>query len=131
MANKETGSKAGQQKHQIKKPSGKSAKVNDKDEFRKLNTREEKGHLHYVCGRTGNKLQSIGVTHGKRTKGVNNVPLRQNPDPKDKKPAYVRPKLTEKKAKNYGKKLDGLGLSARDKKIVWELIEELRKEKKQ
>lgn len=108
----------------------KSEKVVDKDEFRKLNTREEKGHLHYVCGRTGNKLQSVGVTHGKRTKGVNNVPLKKNPDPKDKKPAYIRPKITQKKAKDYGRKLDGLGLSAADKKTVWELIEKLRNEKK-
>lgn len=107
----------------------KNPKVENKDEFRKLNTKEEKGHLHYVCGRTGNKLQSVGITHGKRTKGVNNIPLEKNPDPKDKRKAYVRPKLTEKKAKNYGKRLDGLGLSQTDKLKVWALIEKLRSEK--
>ena len=70
---------------QSKKPAKKSAKVEDKDEFRKLNTREEKGHLQDVCGRVGNEYQSVGVTHGKRTKGVNNIPLKKNPD---RKPGY-------------------------------------------
>lgn len=112
------------------KNAGKPKKVEDKDEFRKLNTREEKGHLQYVCGRVGNEYESVGVTHGKRTKGVNNIPLKKNPNPEDKKTAYVRPKLTRKKAKDYGKRLNGLGLSAEDKKTVWELIEKLRSEKK-
>ena len=106
-------------------------KVKNTDEFRKLNTRDEKGHLQYVCGRSGNELQSLGVTHGKRTKGVNNVPLKKNPNPEDKKQAYVRPKLTQKKAKDYGKRLDNLGLGAEDKEMVWALIERLRAEKKQ
>lgn len=109
----------------------KGKKVKDLDEFRKLNTKEEKGHLQYVCGRSGQDYQSIGITHGKRTKGTNNIPLKKNPDPQDNRKAYVRPKLTQKKAKNYGKRLDGLGLSKEDKAIVWELIERLRKEKKQ
>ena len=115
-------------KRSTKKSGQKKAK--DTDEFRKLNTKEEKGHLQYVCGRVGSDLQSVGVTHGKRTKGVNNIPLKQNPNPQDSKQAYIRPKLTQKKAKDYGKRLDGLGLGADDKKVVWELIERLREEKK-
>ena len=107
----------------------KSAKKNA-DEFRKLNTREEKGHLHYVCGKKGKKYESVGITHAPRTKGVNNIPLNKNPDKTDKQKAYVRPKLTEKKASNYGKRLDGLGLGKEDKEKVWTLIEKLRKEKK-
>lgn len=109
----------------------KESVTEDRDEFRKLNTKEEKGHLHYVCGRVGSDLQSVGITHGKRTKGINNIPLEKNPNPKDKEKAYVRPKLTQRKAKNYGKKLDGLGLSEKDKQTVWELIQRLRDEKKQ
>ena len=84
------------------------------------------------CG-AGEALRNLTVTattYDKRTKGVNNIPLTKNPNPKDKEQAYVRPKLTQKKAKEYGKKLDGLGLSAEDKKTVWELIERLRTEKK-
>ena len=118
-------------KKTTKKPSKKTAKKQKNlDEFRKLNTKEEKGHLHYVCGKAGSKYESIGVTHAPRTKGVNNVPLRKNPDPKDPKGAYVRPKLTEKKVENYGKRLNGLGLGKEDKEKVWKLIEKLRKEKK-
>lgn len=110
---------------------GKRAKkTKNLDEFRKLNTKEAKGHLQYVFSKSGGTLQSLGVTHGKRTKGVNNVPLRKNPNPKDPKQAYVRPKITQEQAKLYGKRLDGLGLSAEDKVVVWELIERLRKKGK-
>ncbi len=122
--------KKSKDKKRPRKNAVKTKKVEDKDEFRKLNTREEKGHLQYVCGRVGNEYESVGVTHGKRTKGVNNIPLKKNPNPEDEKPAYVRPKLTRKNAKDYGKRLNGLGLSAEDKKTVWELIEKLRSEKK-
>lgn len=108
----------------------KDKKIENTDEFRKLHAKDEKGHVHYVCGKKGGNLQSVGVTHGKRTKGVNNLRLKKNPNPADSKPAYVRPKLTEKKAAEYGKRLNGLGLSKEDKKTVWELIEELRNEKK-
>lgn len=105
--------------------------VKKMDEMRKLNTKEAKGHLHYVCGKVGQDYQSVGITHGKQTKGVNNVPLKKNPNPHDKKQAYVRPQLTQEKAKSYGRKLDGLGLSAEDKTMVIELIERLRKGKEQ
>lgn len=105
-------------------------KTTNLDEFHKLNTKEAKGHLHYVCGKTGNKYESVGVTHAQKTKGTKNVPLHKNPDPNDKRKAYIRPALTEEKRKQYGKQLNGLGLSTEDKKKVWELIEQLRKEKK-
>lgn len=108
----------------------KDKEVKNLDEFHKLRDKEAKGHVHYVCGRKGKKFQSIGITHGKRTKGTNNIPLKKNPDPSDKRPAYARPQLTEKKIENYGKKLNGLGLSQEDKAKVWELIEKLRSEKK-
>ncbi len=112
------------------KKAPKSKKTTDLDEFHKLNTKEAKGHLHYVCGKTGNNFESVGVTHAKKTKGTKNVPLQKNPDPNDKRKAYIRPALTEEKRKQYGKQLNGLGLSAEDKKKVWDLIEKLRKEKK-
>lgn len=73
--------KKSKDKKSPRKNAVKTKKVEDKDEFRKLNTREEKGHLQYVCGRVGNEYESVGVTHGKRTKGVNNIPLKKNPNP--------------------------------------------------
>ena len=66
-----------------------SRPIKNMDEMRKLNTKEAKGHLHYVCGKIGNDFQSIGITHGKRTKGVNNIPLKKNPNPQDSKQAFV------------------------------------------
>ena len=113
-----------------KKTSSKSSNKKNTDEFRKLHTKEEKGHLHYVCGKKGKNYESVGITHAQRTKGINNIPRNQNPDKKDKEKAYVRPKLTEKKSSDYGKRLDGLGLVKEDKEKVWALIEKLRKEKK-
>lgn len=105
-------------------------KKKNSDEFRKLHTKEAKGHLHYVCGKTTSKYESVGITHASKTKGVSNIPLNKNPNPTDKKKAYVRPKLTEAKPSDYGKKLNGLGLGSDDKKKVWELIEKLRNAKK-
>ncbi len=110
-------------------PKKKDKKVKNLDEFRKLNTKEAQGHLQYVSGKKGKQLESVGVTHAKKTRGQKNIPLKKNPDPKDKEPAYIRPKLTTANIKKYGGKLDGLGLSAEDKKQVWELIERLRKQK--
>lgn len=104
-------------------------KTVNRDEFRKLNTKEGKGHPHYVCGKKGSRYQSVGITHAKKTKGKPNLPLTKNPDPKDSGTAYVRPVLTEEKEKNYGRRLDGLGLGKEDKEKVWKLIEELRKKK--
>lgn len=108
----------------------KEPKIKDMDEFHKLNTKDAQGHLHYVCGKKGNKYESIGITHAKKTRGQQNVPLKKNPNPKDPEKAYVRPKLTEEKKERYGKQLNGLGLDAEDKKKVWALIETLQKEKK-
>ena len=108
----------------------KEPKKKDADEFRKLHTKEEQGHLQYVCGKKGKQYESLGVTHAPRTKGVNNIPLKKNPNPNDTQQAYVRPKLKTRKSADYGKRLDGLGLGAEDKKKVWALIEELRKGKK-
>lgn len=108
----------------------KEPEFKDADEFRNLNTKEGQGHVNYVCGKKGKKYQSVGLTHSKKTRGKVNLPLKKNPDPKDKRTAYVRPALTEAKENKYGKRLDGLGLSAEDKKRVWALITELRKEKK-
>ena len=107
----------------------KKPKTTKRNEFRKLNTKEGKGHPHYIYGQTGNKYQSIGITHAKKTKGTLNIPLKQNPDRSDQRPAYVRPMLTNEKKENYGKRLDGLGLGDEDKKKVWALIEKLRTKK--
>lgn len=85
----------------------------------------------YRNGRGGSGVYRVAGGKGiRKEKGVNNIPLKKNPNPEDEKPAYVRPKLTRKNAQDYGKRLNGLGLSAEDKKTVWELIEKLRSEKK-
>ncbi len=101
--------------------------VKDMDEFRKLNTKEAKGHLHYVCGKKGKKYQSVGTTHARRTNGKLNIPLENNPNPQDKRKAYVRPELTEEEIEKYGKRLSGLRLSQNDRKVIWELIGRERK----
>lgn len=105
-------------------------KVELRDEFRKLNTREAKGHLHYVFEKFGKFFRSIGITHGKRTRGKKNIPLQNNPNPQDKQTAYARPLITKEEAKNYGKKLDDHVLSSEDKKMILELVANLDREEK-
>ncbi len=109
---------------------GKKKKVKEqaKSEFRKLHTKEEKGHLHYVAKRKGKNYQSVGITHGKRTKGVTNIPLDKNPNPNDAQRAYVRPVITERNAKDYGKKEENCAFSPFDKKTVEDLIKRLLEE---
>lgn len=100
-------------------------KTEERSEFRKLNTREAKGHLHYVFQRAGKFFKSIGITHAKRTKGQKNMQLTKNPNPEDKEPAYARPTVTKEKAKDYGKRLDDHSLLDIDLQAVNELIKRL------
>lgn len=107
----------------------KTPKVEEKSEFRKLHTKEEQGHVQYIIKRVGKNFESLGITHGKRTRGISNIPLEKNPNPHDTKKAYIRPKVIQREAKKYGKKLEDHKFSPSDKELVLKLIEKLNSEK--
>ena len=53
--------------------------------FRKMNNKkvDKYGHPTYVYAKIGDDYKYIGITHSPITKGVRNIKLEVNPDPKD------------------------------------------------
>lgn len=90
----------------------KNKKEIKKDEFRK---NKQSGHPAYIYARVGNDYKFIGITHSALTDGVKNIKLEKNPNPKDKKTAYARPKADKSKTNNFKEKETGWKLSKKDK----------------
>ena len=89
-----------------------------RNEFRKNNSKDGRGHPSYIYARQGDDYFYLGLTHSPITKGVKNIELEKNPDPKDKRQAYVRPKAEKKNKSSFGKKLIGWFFSDNDKEKI-------------
>ena len=109
------------QKSAVKKTA--SGKVEKKDEFR---INKKSGHPTYVYARVGSKFEFIGLTHSEITQGVKNIKLEKNPDPKDKRTAYMRPSAKSDKTKNFKEKKKGWKLSTADKNKAEKIINKKR-----
>ena len=81
-----------------KKPRRKSVA---KNEFRYNN---QTAHPNYIFEESGNRYRALGLTHNSSTFGRANMPLDQNPDPKDSQKAYVRNGIISDKKSNFSKK---------------------------
>lgn len=90
----------------------KNKKAIKKDEFRK---NKINSHPVYIYAKEGNKYKFIGITHAEITQGVKNIRLDKNPNPKDNKPAFIRPKLEIGKTNNFKAKEKDWKLSKSDK----------------
>ena len=82
-------------------------KIQDKgsarDEFRKKN-KDSNGHSNYIYRKVGNNYEYIGMTHSPITRGIKNIELDKNPNPKDKEKAYLKPtpeRASKKDFKNH------------------------------
>lgn len=110
-------------------------KGSERDEFRKRN-KDSKGHPNYIYRKIGNNYEYIGTTHSPITRGVKNIKLDKNPDPKDKKPAYFKPnpeRASKNDFKNHVEK--DMKLSESDRKKADEIkkkpiIDKSRKKRK-
>jgi len=91
--------------------------TSSKSEFRK-NYGKGKGHPAYIYAKIGNDYKYLGLTHSDITKGVKNIKLDKNPNPLDKRSAYVRPKAEKEKTRNFGKKLKGWKFTKEDKQKI-------------
>lgn len=91
---------------------GKQKKEIKKDEIRK---NKDTRHPAYIYAKVGNEFKYLGITHAKITDGVKNIPLDKNPNPKDKKKSYVRPKAEKSKTSRFKAKEKGWSLSKKDK----------------
>ena len=92
-----------------------------KNEFRKNNSKEYTGHPTYIYAQVGNEFIFVGITHAKITDGIKNIQLERNPNPKDKRPSYMRPFADKKHKSSFGKKLKGWKLTENDKKKALKL----------
>ncbi|MBQ7906814.1 MAG: hypothetical protein IJ309_02440 [Clostridia bacterium] len=95
-----------------------SKRIKKKNEFRRKNMKDGKGHPSYIFAQQGNEYIFLGITHSKITNGVKNIKLEKNPNPKDKRDSYVRPKVEKYNKSSFGKKLKGWHFSDKDKQTV-------------
>lgn len=93
----------------------KNQKETKKDEFRR---NKKTGHPAYIFAKVGNEYKFIGTTHSKITEGMENIKLDKNPNPKDKKTAYARPKTERGKTNDFKKKEEGWKLAKSDRAKV-------------
>lgn len=93
--------------------------------FRKMNNKktDKFGHPTYVYAKVGNEFKYIGITHSSITKGVKNIRLEHNPNPKDDLPAYVKPNVQQANRSKFGKGLNGWKFSLNDKDKIKMLID--------
>lgn len=86
-----------------------------KNEFRK---NKITGHPSYIYARVGNKYKYIGLTHSPITDRIKNIKLDKNPNPRDSRVAYFRPKSESAKTNNFKKKEEGWFFSREDKRKI-------------
>lgn len=89
-----------------------------KSEFRHKNTKDGRGHPTYIYREQQDQYEYLSLTHAETTKGKKNVPLSTNPNPKDKRRAYIRPEPGRAHKTSFGSKLKGWFFSKEDKAII-------------
>lgn len=88
------------------------------NEFRRINRKDGRDHPAYIYAKEGDKFVYLGLTHAEVTKGVKNIRLEQNPNPKDERPSYVRPASQKAKKSTFGAKLKGWFFGKSDQEKV-------------
>ncbi|MBQ8749663.1 MAG: hypothetical protein IJZ29_04285 [Clostridia bacterium] len=82
-------------------------------------------HPAYLISIKGDKGTIIGLTHAEITQGNKNIALKDNPNPKDKKKAYLKPPIKDvPMAKLSQKPYKGWKMSRENKKIAKKLKKE-------
>ncbi len=90
----------------------KQKKKEIKNEFRQ---HKVSGHPTYIYRKVGDSFEYIGITHAKVTNKTNNIELCKNPDPHDKKKAYMRPKPSKDRIHKFKEPLKGWKLNSEDR----------------
>ena len=112
---------------------GKKKREKNVDEFRKERTKEAQGHPRHFFKKKGKKYIGLGITHADRTNGRNNIPLKKNPEPnpKDKRPVYIRVEIEEVDENRLSARLIGWKFSGTDTEMVRELEKKLDEQRKE
>lgn len=98
--------------------------------FRKAYNGKFTGHPQYIYADDEKMYKIIGITSSPKTNGVDNIPLECNPEPKNKKKAYVRPQPDKENKGAFGERLKGWKFTGNDKEKVRIIIETHDKKKK-
>ena len=80
------------------------------------------GHPTYVYAKVGKNYKYLGITHSSVTDGITNIKLEKNPNPRDKKTAYVRPYPDKANRSYFGKRYPKWVFSENDKIKIKKLI---------
>jgi hypothetical protein len=84
-----------------------------------------RGHPVYIYDKEKKKYFFVGTTHSEFTSGMRNIELENdpNPNPKERKKSYIRPKPDEAEVRKFGGRLEGWRFRGeKDKKSVDEVI---------
>ena len=93
----------------------KRQKETKRDEIRK---NKDSNHPTYVYAKVGHRFKFLGITHSPITDNVENIKLEKNPNPRDKKAAYIRPKAEEANTNRFKAKEKDWKLSKKDKERI-------------
>ncbi len=91
------------------------------NEVRKKGQSVRGSHPSLVVGENKKKFANLGITHDKQRGHHSNIPLKANPNPKDKKQAYIRTDV-EFHNKNKLKKTLPYKISKADVPTVMKII---------
>ncbi len=110
-----------QQKSNKRNEQTKESKSSERDEFRKRRKGGE-GHPEYIYKKVGNTFEFIGITHSPITRGIKNIELDKNPNPKDTKKSYIKPTPERRSQSDFhNNTLKGWKFSDNDKLKVEEI----------
>lgn len=65
-------------------------KGSPRNEFRRRRGGGGEGHPTHIYRKVGSTYEFIGITHSDVTRGVKNIKLDKNPNPRDKQTAYLK-----------------------------------------
>ena len=103
-----------QQKSNRRSDKAKQDEGSPRNEFRRRRKGGE-GHPAHIYRKVGNTYVFIGITHSDVTRGVKNIKLDKNPNPNDKKPAYIKPTPERASTSEFHKKPEkGLSFASSD-----------------
>ncbi len=91
--------------------------------FRKFHDKTTTSHPQYVYDENGREYKILGITSSPKTNGILNVQLERNPEPNNRKAAYVRPVPAKVNKGVRNDKLKGWKFSENDKKKVRTIID--------
>jgi len=103
---KKTTTKTALRKTPVKKIQSSKMQTVRNGEFHSINTKRVQGHKGEIKNKKKNgTATAIIVTHSEYTRGRKNIPLKENPQPNDKRTAYAvtKPEKVKLNKKNIGK----------------------------